>query len=136
MKKKTNFTHLGITTNFKFHYVSKVSTENQLKNLSKNETCGVENLAFRLLKSSATIISKPLGFLLNLSFETGTFPQKWKTAKVTLLHKSGDPTNTHNYRPISVLPTLSNVPERVHEQGSSTNYGILIRKITLVIEQK
>ena len=113
-----------------------MSTENQLKNLSKTETCGVENLAFRLLKISATIISKPLGFLLNLSFETGTFPQKWKTATVTLLHKSGDPTNTHNYRPISVLPTLSNVPERVHKQGSSTNYGILIRKINLVIEQK
>ena len=85
--------------------------------MSTNKACGIDNLPSKLLKHSAPVISKPLSFLVNLSLKTGSFPQKWKTAKITPLHKSGDTTNTDNYRPISVLPTLSKILEReIHRQ--------------------
>ena len=111
------FMRLRTTGSFKFDYVSKVSIENQLNKLKENKTCGIDNLPTRLLKDSATVISQPLAYLINLSLQTSTIPQEWKTARVTPLHKSGDTTNTDNYRPISVLPILSKVLERaVHSQ--------------------
>ena len=58
-------------------------------------------------------MSKPLTFLINLTLGKGTFSRKWKTVKVTPLHKSSDPTNTDSYRPMSVLPTLPKILDRV-----------------------
>ena len=54
---------------------------------------------------------------MNLSIRTSQFHKLWKCAKITALFKSGDRTNVSNYRPISILPTLSKILERaVHLQ--------------------
>ena len=45
-------------------------------------------------------------------FVTSRFPEIWKCSKVTALFKSGYQTNASNYRPISILPTLSKILER------------------------
>ena len=60
------------------------------------------------------------------------FPSRWKTAKVTPIFKRGDPTDVSNYRPISVLPTLSKIAER-HVRNAvysflSENYWIYLRQ--------
>ena len=55
--------------------------------------------------------------LLNRSTSSRTFPSIWKCAKVIALFKSGDKESATNYRPISLLPTLSKLLERaVHTQ--------------------
>ena len=44
-------------------------------------------------------------------------PAEWKKAMVTPLHKSGAKDDPQNYRPISVLPAVSKVLERlIHKQ--------------------
>ena len=54
---------------------------------------------------------------MNLSIRTGKIPKLWKCSKITALFKSGDRTNASNYRPISILPTLSKILEKaVHSQ--------------------
>ena len=69
-----------------------------------------------MLKLAAPIIASSIAKLINYSFVTSVFPQRWKTAKVTPLFKGGDPENVNNYRPISVLPVLTKVIERhVHD---------------------
>ena len=50
---------------------------------------------------------------INQSIVTGIFPNKLKIANVTPIFKKGDPTVIENYRPISLLPALSIVFERV-----------------------
>ena len=51
-----------------------------------------------------------------MSIKTGIFPQKWKQAKVTPIHKSGDQMNINNYRPISILNVVSKIIEKhVHK---------------------
>lgn len=73
----------------------------------------------KLLKLAAPAISQPLAFILNLSLKTGKFITDWKHAKVLPLFKSGSPTETNNYRPISILPILSKLLERfVHTSFS------------------
>ena len=63
------------------------------------------------------IIAPSLQALINKSLLEGKFPKNWKSAKGVALFKSGDKSNCDNYRPISVLPTISKIIERaVHKQ--------------------
>ena len=60
--------------------------------------------------------------LIDKSISDGIVPNLWKVARVTPLYKSDDKLKVENYRPISVLPVLSKVVERVvHSQLHSYN---------------
>ena len=63
-------------------------------------------------------ISYSLSTLFNNHFEIGYFPDTWKIAHVTPVYKRNGPKNDkNNFRPISILPTLSKVCESViHER--------------------
>ena len=74
-----------------------------------------------MLKLAAPIIAPSIAKLINHSFNTASFPQRWKTAKVFPLFKGGDSEDLNNYRPISVLPVLSKVIER-HVHDSLSRY--------------
>jgi len=70
-----------------------------------------------LLKISAPAISDSLTFLLNFSLTSGQVPSDWKKARVSAIHKKGSKQDAGNYRPISVLPVVSKIMERVvHQQ--------------------
>ena len=51
--------------------------------------------------------------IVNLSIKNQKFPNSWKQSKVIPLHKKEEVTNPKNYRPVSLLPILSKVLERV-----------------------
>ena len=48
-----------------------------------------------------------------MSFKLGIFPTCLKTAKVIPVYKKGPVTKTENYRPISLLPTIAKVFEKI-----------------------
>ena len=52
-------------------------------------------------------------FIINLSIVQGDFPNELKLAKVVPTYKSEEEHFTQNYRPISVLPYISRIYERV-----------------------
>ena len=79
---------------------------------SKNSS-GNDEISNRLLKSIKSEISKPLTIIINQSIETRIFPNALKVAKVKPLFKKGDNCCLNNYRPISLLPTISKIFERV-----------------------
>ena len=62
---------------------------------------------------SVTQIHPCLTRLCNLSFQKSIFPQGMKIAKVTPLYKSGERCLASNYRPISILPFLSKLLEKL-----------------------
>ena len=71
----------------------------------------------KLVRDCASEISSPLTYIINLSLTTSTGPSDWKLAKVIPLFKSGKSSEVDNYRPISILPILSKVQEKiVHRQ--------------------
>ena len=58
-------------------------------------------------------IGNSLAVLFNTSVETGQFPDSWKVARVTPIFKDGEKTNKSTYRPISVLPVISRLFEKL-----------------------
>ncbi len=70
----------------------------------KSTDCG--DIDMSIVKCVIEGIVKPLAYICNLSFQTGTFPNKMKIAKVIPLYKSGNKHHFTNYRPVSLLSIL------------------------------
>ena len=58
-------------------------------------------------------VAKPLSLIINQSLCTGIFPKNLKMAKAIPLFKKGDSHLIDNYRPVSLLPAISKVFEKV-----------------------
>lgn len=86
----------------------------ELNSLKVNKSCGPDELPNKIIKLVTILIYEPLTILFNKSLSEGKFPSGWKEAKVTAIFKrKGSPSQPTNYRPISLLPCLSKVFERL-----------------------
>ena len=81
--------------------------------LDNQKSSGTDNVSARMLKATVDTTVSTITKLFNMSIRTGTFPSCWKTARVVPIPKKGYRTNPANYRPISILPILSKVLERI-----------------------
>ena len=102
---------------FSFRNVTEQEVLKHLKHLKRKCAVGLDDIPSSFLKDTAYVIAKPLTHIINCSLRNGTVPDSFKHAKVTPIFKSGAQDILDNYRPISVLPTVSNVLEScVHNQ--------------------
>ena len=102
---------------FQFQMVSEKEVERVVKNIPPNKAPGIDKVSARVLKDSLPVTLPSITRIMNNSFCSNTFAKSWKTAEVVPVPKSGDPENPCNNRPISLLPILSKVMERlVHGQ--------------------
>ena len=81
--------------------------------LSASRAVGVDGMPITAIRSCLPAVGPLILHLINSSISTLTFPDSWKVAIVTPIHKSGDLKNPGNFRPISILPTLSKILEKV-----------------------
>ena len=89
----------------------------QIQSLCSAKATGYDKISARLLKTAAPQISDSLCYVINLSLKSGAVPKEWKHARVIPLYKYGKCNEASNYRPISVLPIISKIMERiVHDQ--------------------
>ena len=88
------------------------------RNLNPHKACGPDNIPNRLLIELADVIAPSLCEIFNMSLALGVVPLQWKVANITPVFKREEPTLATNYRPISLLCTLSKVLERcVHNHS-------------------
>lgn len=74
---------------------------------------GSDNITSGFLKRYSQFLCEPIAHLINISLETGVFPAIFKESIIIPIHKTGDKSCPTNYRPISLLSTLSKVTEKV-----------------------
>lgn len=102
---------------FAFHKVDTTFVENILKSLADGKASGIDHLDSRLFRLAAVHLSLPICHLFNQSFAHSIFPDKWKESKMIPLSKNKKLTFTGpNCRPISVLPLMSKIMEKIAYQ--------------------
>ncbi len=84
-----------------------------LLGLSSNKATGIDKISCKIIKIAAAAISDSLTLIFNQAITLSSLPDEWKMAKVVPLYKSGQRNIPGNYRPISVLPAISNIMERI-----------------------
>ena len=97
----------------KFVKVSEIQICKIVDLLKPKKSCGLDGISNILLKRIISVIKRPLCQIINRSLSNGIFPDLMKIAKVQPLYKAGDIALPDNFRPISLLPVLSKVLERV-----------------------
>ena len=91
----------------------------QLQNLDPKKGSPQEAIHAKILKSNADLFCFPLTELFNKLIEESSFPDDMKNADVSSLFKKDDNMSKKNYRPISLLPTIAKIFERLmHRQLS------------------
>ena len=98
-------------------FISSVNEQEilQIVNKFKNKkSTDHTNNDMMIVKNIIETIVTPLTHICNLSFETGIFPEKMKTAKVIPIFKNGDKQELTNYRPISLLSQFSKILEKLY----------------------
>ena len=80
-------------------------------------TAGSDFVLLQMLCKSPALNIKALTIIFNASMTNGVFPIAWKHSIVTPVFKKGDVYDPGNYRPISLLPIISEILERlINEQ--------------------
>ena len=99
----------------------KIINENDLikliYKLEVGKSPGHDGISVTIIKWCLPYILAPLIAIFNAFMGQGSYPKIFKLAKVTALFKGGIESEADNYRPISVLPVLNKVFEKViHNQ--------------------
>ena len=106
--------------------VMKLTTQTEIEQLIVkllNKTShGHDMISNNLLKSLGNSISYPLAIIFNQSITEGIFPDQMKMAEVLPLYKGKDSDQLINYRPISLLITISKVIEKLVLQKNNKVY--------------
>lgn len=98
---------------FEFTVVTAKDIINAFKNLDIKKTADLWGWSVHLISSIIDVISPFLAIVFNSCIASGIFPDLMKLSKVIPLFKSGSTTDPTNFRPISILPTLSKIFERL-----------------------
>ena len=86
---------------------------NIIKRLNASNTKDYYGLQVTLLQRNIQYLARPLCMLVNQSIMECSFPNALKVAYITPIHKTGCKMNVKNYRPVSILPVISKVIEKV-----------------------
>ena len=126
---------------FTFQDVNEEIISKIIDTLPPKKSCGCDGISMMQLKYHKLYLLAPLTLIVRQIMHTGIFPDKLKIAKVIPIHKKDDETIFSNYRPISILPAISKLIEKVvynqicsffiqHNLFSDSQYGFRAKHST------
>ena len=94
------------------HHITPPEIKKYINKLPSKNSSGYDNISNKLLKQIKYSILKPLTHIFNLSITSGVFPANMKLSEIIPLYKKGSKDQMNNYRPISLLITISKLLEK------------------------
>ena len=85
----------------------------ELTTLKNDTSIGSDEIPTKFIKPISDGIASLFTDVINTMIETSMFPHQWKTARVVPIKKVNYPSDTTDYRPISILPALSKIAVRL-----------------------
>jgi hypothetical protein len=81
--------------------------------LKDKSSSGYDEITIKIIKISKPFIISPLINMCNKMLVQGIYPERVKFSLIKPIYKRGDKSSPSNYRPISLLPVLSKIFEKV-----------------------
>ena len=100
-----------IPESFAFKTVGNEEVYKKLQDLKCNKATGCDQIPAKVIKMVAQNVATPLASIINASINQSRFPQDLKLADVSPVFKKKDNLDNKNYRPVSILPSISKIFE-------------------------
>ena len=100
---------------FNFHPIDVGVMVKTLGALDHRKATGCDRIPAKVLSQSRLVISQPLTNIFNSCILYNTFPDLCKLAEIRPIYKKSDPLDKKNYRPVSILTSLSKLFEKLLE---------------------
>lgn len=97
---------------FSFSLATMDDVVDSLSTITSNSV-GADNISINMIKMCCPFIIKYLLHIINCCLEIGYFPDDWKIAHVIPLPKINSPSDLKDLRPISILPAVSKLLEKI-----------------------
>ena len=102
-----------IDEQFTLKAVSRVDILNTTKSLKSDCSTGPDHIPVQFIKLAVDQLADPLTVIINNCVANSQFPQIWKLARISPIPKNDSPSSEEELRPISILPALSKIFEKV-----------------------
>ena len=108
----------NVTVFQNFKHLSNISTSERevkilLNSVDGSKACGVDGVGNSLIRASADGITNSFLRFITISLSKGIFPSMWKLANVIPIFKKDDRQLKENFRPVSLLISLSKTIEKI-----------------------
>ena len=91
---------------FSLRHITHGEVLHEISRLRSDCSTGYDQIPVRYVKLVKDYVAGPLMHIINICIDTSSFPQIWKTARISPIHKTDNPVSEKDYRPISILPVL------------------------------
>ena len=112
---------INVTDFGAFEAVTLQDVQKLLRQVNPRKATGSDSVPGLVLREAAYVLAPSLLDILNVSFLTGCVPAAFKKSNVVPLYKSGDSCRATNYRPVSLLPIVSHLLEKVVQAQFTCN---------------
>ena len=111
---------------FSFKNITTLEALQQIEKLSNSKASPTYSIPARVLEEKPLIFADVLKKCFNNSLDECTFPTNLKAGDVSAIHKKEDVNRKQNYRPITILPPVSKICEKlVENQIKPVSLGFL-----------
>ena len=98
---------------FTVHPIDIVTLGDILFSMRSSPACGSDGVCVRAFKASFPAVGYVILHIINTCLTQTDYPPSWKHSIIHPIFKAGDPADPSNFRPISIIPVISKVVERV-----------------------
>ena len=114
--------------NFSFKHVSAGTVLEIINSIDSSKAYQKDNIPPTILQQNSELSALVLTRDINRCIDEGKFPSNLKNSDVTPVYKKDDRLQKQNYRPISILPTLSKIYERILHQQLYDYFNVIFSK--------